>query len=102
MHTTTADLHPRYAARLTAFVTARLGRDHYRQAAEVNEQVWSEVRSYPHPPSADDPQAFNWLAERARKIIARHHLSVRTRRPQHAHRAAQAPLLAATRLGVAA
>ncbi|MBO8189211.1 hypothetical protein [Streptomyces spirodelae] len=104
MHTTStaADLRLRYATRLTAFVTARLGRDHYRQATEVTQRVWSEVHSSPHPPRADDPHAFNWLAERARKAIARHHISARTHRPQPAGRTAPAPMLATTRLGVAA
>ncbi|MGP3990852.1 hypothetical protein [Streptomyces sp. 3N207] len=102
MHSTAADLHLRYSTRLTAFVTARLGRDHYRQAAEVTRQVWNKVRSSPHPPSADDPQAFNRLGEVARETIARHHLAARTRHQQPAKCPAPAPMLATTRLGVAA
>ncbi|MBQ0867392.1 hypothetical protein [Streptomyces sp. RK75] len=95
-----ADLHLRYATRLTAFVTARLGRDHYQLAAEVTRRVWSDVRSSPNLPSADDPEAFNRLAQVARKTIARHHLSVRTRHERPVNR--PAPMVTTTRLGVAA
>ncbi|WP_431983130.1 hypothetical protein [Streptomyces qinglanensis] len=98
-----ADLHMRYSTRMKAFVAARLGTD-YRLTTQLTEQVWETVRSSPPklPAHGSDPEVFNRLAQAAREAIAAHYLAARTRRPHPATPAAPEPMLATTRLGVAA
>ncbi|WP_030895904.1 hypothetical protein [Streptomyces sp. NRRL F-5053] len=92
-HDRAAALYIRYARRLTAYITARLGRD-YPLAADLAETTWAQVRAHPRAiPAGTDADEFGGLAHVARQTIARHYLRTRTHRepPSGSGRARPAP-----------
>ncbi|WP_030889915.1 hypothetical protein [Streptomyces sp. NRRL S-1868] len=88
-HDRAAALYIRYARRLTAYITARLGRD-YPLAADLAEATWAQVRARPGTvPVGTGRDEFGGLAHVARQTIARHYLRTRTRREPPAGRRAR-------------
>ncbi|MGP3978966.1 hypothetical protein ACTWQF_34125 [Streptomyces sp. 8N114] len=95
----TGELQLRHGRRLSAYIAARLGPDHYRQADAVSRQVWQVVRASPALIEVSADREFTALAHVARQVLVRRYLAARS---TPTWPPAPARLLSTTPLGVAA